>query len=153
MDFMRTYARPFVLVLLAAAFVSALTIAGQTETITTLTNEGEQLSETTEPAAQNRSFENGVELTGDEYTITAQSGDNQTVLVREIVASYMSLRDDSLNPQQALYVETHLVDTLPRNDLIFVGDTIRLSDDSIETVVAQALTLTDQQQAAWSAYL
>ena len=102
---------------------------------------------------QNRTFENGVELTADEYTITAESGDNQTVLVREIVGTYMSERDDSLNPEQALYVETNLVNTLPRDDLIFVGDTIRLSDESLKTVVDQAFQLTEQQQAAWSVYL
>ena len=156
MDFIQKYARPFVLVLLAIGFVSALTIAGRTDTNNNAENEDtgtEQSEEIVVEQPQNRTFENGVELTADEYTITAESGDNQTVLVREIVGTYMSERDDSLNPEQALYVETNLVNTLPRDDLIFVGDTIRLSDESLKTVVDQAFQLTEQQQAAWSVYL
>ncbi len=87
------------------------------------------------------------------YSATVRSGDNQTVIVRKMVDEYLSNQSQSLSAEQRLYVETVVVDTLPRNNVIFVGDVIKVEETVVADAVAASGELTEAQIALWSAYL
>lgn len=95
----------------------------------------------------------GVSEDEETYTITAESGDNQTVLVREILARHVESQDVELSAEQMLFTETNLVNELPRDDLLFVGDTIRLAKSTVEETIEAAQNLSEAQINAWAAYL
>ena len=87
------------------------------------------------------------------YSATVRSGDNQTVIVRQIIADYLESNELALSAEKRLFIETNLVNDLPRNDTIFAGQVVSLNDATIKTTVERSNTLTDTQLARWSAYL
>jgi len=87
------------------------------------------------------------------YGAVVREGDNQTVVVRQIVNDYLSDQSQSLSAEQRLFVETVVVDSLPRNDVIFAGDKIEVDESVIAQTVADSGELTQEQIAAWAAYL
>ena len=94
-----------------------------------------------------------VESTEDGYSATARSGDNQTVMVRQIVADYASSESINLNASQKLYAETILVNELGRNDAIEVGYDAELSKDTVSNVIEDAGELSQAEQDLWAQYL
>lgn len=86
-------------------------------------------------------------------TATVRLGDNQTVIVRQIVNQYLENTESTLSPEKRLFAETVLVNALPRNDSIFAGQVISLSEEQVKTVVEQSNQLSEAQIARWSAYL
>jgi len=87
------------------------------------------------------------------YSATVRSGDNQTVISRQMVNDYLGAQSQSLSAEQRLYVETVVVDSLPRNDVIFVGDVVEVDETVIADAVAASGELTEAQIANWSTYL
>lgn len=94
-----------------------------------------------------------VEKQTDSYSATVRKGDNQTVIVRQIVNDYLSDNSLSLSPEQRLYTETVLVDSLPRNDLIYPGAVLKVASEKIQTAVSDSSNLTEYQLSLWSKYL
>lgn len=96
-----------------------------------------------------------VEVTKEEttYGATVREGDNQTVVARQMVNDFLSDNSQSLSAEQRLYVETIVVDSLPRNDLIHPGDVIEVDEVVVADAVAASGELTESQIALWSTYL
>jgi len=74
-------------------------------------------------------------------------------MIRKIISNFIQDSGEALTDEQGLFAETSLVDSLPRNDLIFVGDTIKLDSSQIKSVVDQAHQLTENQISMWARYL
>lgn len=87
------------------------------------------------------------------YSSTVRKGDNQTVVVRQMVNEFLSDYSKSLSAEQRLYVETVVVDSLPRNELIFAGQVITVESSVISSAVDNSATLTEAQIARWATYL
>lgn len=96
-----------------------------------------------------------VEVKKDEtsFSATVREGDNQTVVVRQVVNDFLSDRSQSLSAEQRLYVETVLVDGLPRNNLVHSGDVISIDATVINDTVVASAALTEAQLALWTQYL
>ncbi len=94
-----------------------------------------------------------VESTDATYKATAREGDNQTVMVRQIVSDYASDEGVTLNAEQRLYAETNLVNELGRNDVIDAGFVAELSKDTVAEIVTQAGELSEAEQDLWARYL
>lgn len=181
MDFLQKNARAIVIALLVVGVITAISVAGSEEGEDETNNEavvsqeegeenndgdvaeGEEASD--EGTEQSDESKNGEENDDEEvreervvedeenYTGTAQAGDNQTLLVREILNRFMANQDSELSAEQMLFAETNLVNELPRDDLIYVGDTVQLSKTTVEETVEAARNLSEEQVAAWAAYL
>ncbi len=115
----------------------------------------EAQSEEETTTEQAKEMEAPAELTREdgEYSVTVQTGDNQTTLVRQMVNDYLTNATEDLSAEQKLYVETVVVDSIPRNDVIHPGDVIRIDEVRISDAIADSGNLTDAQIKAWSAYL
>lgn len=176
MEFLQKNARAIGIALIALLIVLAISFAGSnndSETENGASNDA-QTSETTQE--ENENGEDGtkaedeqtaqpendeeatpvresVQTQDDNYTISAVAGDNQTVLVRDIIAQYETDNDVELSAEQRLFTETNLVNALPRSDVILVGDTVRLSKEDVASVFEEAQNLNEAQLAAWAAYL
>ncbi|MDO8266191.1 MAG: hypothetical protein Q7T41_04600 [Candidatus Saccharibacteria bacterium] len=87
------------------------------------------------------------------YRSTVRKGDNQTVIARQMVNQFLSDNSKSLSAEQRLYVETVVVDSLPRNNMIYAGQEITVDSSVISGAVDASASLTDVQLARWSAYL
>jgi len=87
------------------------------------------------------------------YTAVVRKGDNQTVIARQMLNEFLSDKSSSLTAEQRLYVETVIVDSLPRNDVIYVGTSISVASSVISSAVEASSKLTEAQLARWSAYL
>jgi flagellum-specific peptidoglycan hydrolase FlgJ len=172
MEFIQKNARAIIIALLVAGVVVLISLSSsngddtQNEETSSETAESETTdSESTEQEAteSEESSDNSENETESEsqparnddnsYEITAVRGDNQTTLVRKIVSDYADANDIELSAEQALFAETTLVQGLPKSDLIFVGETIRLSDEQLKLTFDQAAELTESQIAAWGQYL
>lgn len=129
------------------------------ETETSLEVDGNNLSkdvqEETDPVIGSEPVAGPVEVDKEEavYKATIRSGDNQTVVARQMVNEYLGGQSQSLSIEQRLFVETVVVDSFPRNDVIFVGDVIEVDETVIADAVAASGELTEVQIAAWAAYL
>lgn len=87
------------------------------------------------------------------YRSSVRKGDNQTVIARQMVNQFLSDNAKSLSAEQRLYVETVVVDSLPRNNVIYAGQEITVDSSVISSAVEASASLTDVQLARWSAYL
>ena len=160
MEFLQKYARVIVIALLVIGVIVAISVSGSSndEPIDEATSSESTESENTNegpvaPETETEATESTVERTEDGVsTISAVKGDNQTVMVRKVITQFTS-DENMLSPEQMLFAETNLVNELPRNDLIFVGDTVRLTDEQVESVLEQARNLSESQIAAWAQYL
>ncbi len=94
-----------------------------------------------------------VDQVEDSYSATVRKGDNQTVIVRQMVNEFLQDRSQSLSAEQRLYIETVLVDSLPRNDLIYPDQIVQIKADVLSQAVDASATLSESQLAAWSSYL
>lgn len=175
MDFLKNNARGIVIALLAVGVITAVSASGsndddqtdnqpevsQTDTANEPTGPlapetDEESSSAEEPSAFNEDGEResaAIETNEGTFSTAARSGDNQTVLVRDIVSQYVEGSDTSLSAEQLLYVETNLVQNLPANDLIFVGDELSVTESDLDAVVAAAGDLTEAELAMWATYL
>ena len=148
MEFLKNNTRGIIIALLAVGVITAVSASSsneddqtdnqpevsQTDTATdpigplAPETDADVESETAEePSAFNDEGEREtapVEANEGTFTTTARSGDNQTTLMRDIVGQYMDDKDTSLSAEQMLYVETNLVQGLPANDVIFVGEEV-----------------------------
>lgn len=70
-----------------------------------------------------------------------------------MVNQFLSDNAKSLSAEQRLYVETVVVDSLPRNNVIYAGQEITVDSSVISSAVEASASLTDVQLARWSAYL
>ncbi len=87
------------------------------------------------------------------YSATIRVGDNQTLVVRQVVNDYLADNEESLSAEQRLYTETNLVNELPRSEIIQVGETITIDQETIKKYVGQSKELTESELNAWSKYL
>lgn len=176
MEFLKNNVRGIIIALLAVGVITAVSVSNsndddQTENQPEVSQadtsqdqntgpvapETEEESETSEESsAFNESGEREsatVEAAEGTFTTIARDGDNQTTLVRDIIAQYMDNQDTELSAEQMLYVETNLVKDLPKSDLIFVGDEVTVSEADLEATVTAANELTEAQLALWAQYL
>jgi hypothetical protein len=167
MEFLQKNARAIILALLIIGVVSAVSNSGtdeDTDAVTEATTSSEVVAETTpdedvtgavegEAGDDDAATPAMIEKTDSEYTVSAVSGDNQTKLVRRVIAQYVDEADVEISGEQRVYMETHLVNSLPRNDMIFVGDTIRVNSDEMMALVDSSQNLSDADLALWAAYL
>ena len=178
MEFLKNNARGIVIALLAVGVITAVSANSseddQTDTqpVVSQTDSTEDQSEgplapetdedTDEEAVEEEATafnEDGerenapVEATDGTFSTTARSGDNQTTLMRDIISQYMDGKEIVLSAEQMLYVETNLVNNLPKDDLIFVGDSLSVAEADIEARVTSAGELTPEQLALWAQYL
>lgn len=87
------------------------------------------------------------------YKTTVKAGNNQTVVVRKMVADYLAAKSETLSDEQKLYIETTIVSQLPRKDRIYPGEEIAVSEELLSQMVGSSKQLSDQQIKRWSAYL
>lgn len=164
MEFLQKNARTVIIGLLVAGVVAGVSLRGSSndeapkETTSSETaNQEEQqgpIAPESNESAPEQKTESTVERVDDNTsTVTAVKGDNQTTMVRKVVQQFVDGSEEKLSAEQLLFAETSLVDMLPRNDLIFVGDTVRLTDEQVSSVAEKAKNLTDSQIAAWAKYL
>lgn len=170
MEFIKNNARGIVIALLAIGVITAVSVSGDN------TNEEANQPETAEVSENNDSSEETanneenvqsqdevtaegtrpnreVQEVDEAYVVTVAEGDNQTVLVRDIIARFSDAKDIELSAEQRLFAETNLVNLLPRSDVVYVGDTLRLSLSDVESVFEDAQNLSAAQISAWAAYL
>ena len=94
-----------------------------------------------------------VEKEDDIYKATVRKGDNQTIVVRQVINDYMANQTAGLSAEQRLYMETVIVNSLPRNDVVFTGQEITVDEATINNAAEDAKNLTEAQIAQWSMYL
>lgn len=156
MEFIKKNARAIVIAVLVVG-VAGLAIVSQSNDNADQKTEN-QATEQPSAEQENKSEEKPAESGGvtkeeSTYSTTVNSGDNQTVLVRKIIDRYLGDGSKTLRPEQKLYVETNLVNTLPRNDLIYAGQTIALTEESVKQFVDSSGQLTEAQLSRWARYL
>jgi len=84
---------------------------------------------------------------------TVRSGDNQTVIVRQMVTDYANANEQTLSAEQKLFIETNAVNTLPRNDFVDAGQEITVEESVVADLVQKSTELDAAAIARWSAYL
>lgn len=96
-----------------------------------------------------------VEVSSDEGVLraTVRTGDNQTVIVRQMVDEYLSANSETISEEQKLFVETHAVNGLPRDDIIEAGEEVSVEESVIAQLVEDSKQLDDAAINRWSAYL
>lgn len=96
-----------------------------------------------------------VEVSNEEGALkaTVRKGDNQTVIVRQMIADYLESKGENLSAEQRLYAETNLVNQLPRMDVIYPNAEIKVEESAVESVVGQSKQLDEAAIARWSKYL
>jgi hypothetical protein len=87
------------------------------------------------------------------YSSEVRMGDNQTVIVRQMVDDHLRVADKKLSAEQRLYMETVLVNGLPRNNVVQPGDQIKVERAALEKVALEAEALDSSALARWSRYL
>ena len=172
MEFLKNNARGIVVSLLVAGAIIGIASLSNDSTDTVTTNEAAQ----SEEAEQNDDTVNGqanendesadqekqeaeaesqptVDISDNGFVSTAVQGDNQTVVVRRIVDTYLSNNETQLSEEQKLYVETNLVNDIGRSNFIVVAEKISLSKETVSQRVEEAKNLSEAAIARWSAYL
>lgn len=84
---------------------------------------------------------------------TVRKGDNQTVIVRQIIADHLRAKNENISAEQRLYAETNIVNQLPRNDLIYAGQELSVSEETVAKIVSGSKQLTPEAIKRWSQYL
>ncbi len=95
------------------------------------------------------------EVTESEGSVSAtvRKGDNQTVIVRQMVENYLNRESQTLSDAQKLYVETKLVAQLPRKDVVHPGEIVTVESARIADLVGSSRELSDAAVQRWAAYL
>lgn len=157
MEVIKKNARTLIIAVVTVGIIAGIAIASQSNDNNNQSTDDqatEQQPAEQENSAQEESTESGgVTKVDNAFTTVAQSGDNQTALVRKIVARYLTESGKTLKAEQKLHVETNLVNTLPRNDLIFAGQAVRLNEDVVKQIVDASEQLSEAQLALWARYL
>ena len=176
MDFIRNNSRLIVAGLISAGIIALLVGNGGNNTENQTDKTEDQMSSQTEntadtsvdqPAAQAPAEENtetqigrtpsagpvAVKKDDANYSATFRAGDNQTVVVRQIVNDFLTDRSQKLSAEKRLYIETVIVDSLPRNNLVYVGDSVSVSATKLADTVSASDALTAAELARWSRYL
>ncbi len=112
-----------------------------------------QADENDEEGSSDETTAPTVESNDDGFESQTVEGDNQTVVVRRMVESYLREADTELSAEQKLYVETNLVNDLGRTDFVAVGQNIALAESKVAERVEEAKNLSEAAIARWSAYL
>ncbi len=94
-----------------------------------------------------------VDTVDEGFQATVRKNDNQTVIVRQVINDYLAASSLSLSAEKRLYVETVLVDSLPRKDVIHVGDIISISKNQLDEAIDASNKLSDVELNRWSRYL
>ena len=99
--------------------------------------------------------EGPVEVSSNEGVLSAtvRSGDNQTVIARQMISDYLDANEESLSEEQRLFAETHVVNSMPRSDIIHPGEEIRVEESTLADIISQSMELDEAAIARWSAYL
>lgn len=87
------------------------------------------------------------------YKSVVKSGNNQTVVVRKMIADYLASKSETLSDEQKLFVETNIVTLLPRKDRIYPGEEISVTEEVMSKTIEASKQLTQEQIKRWSAYL
>ncbi len=181
MEFLKNNARGIVIALLAVGIITAVSASGndddtpettqedivsQTENLVqTQEQDDEAAAESSEEAeteaeeatpATNSDGEREsaeVAVADGQLSATARGGDNQTTLIRDIIDQYKDGADTELSAEQMLFVETQLVNALPKSDLIFVGDVVAVSEEQVKSSIDAAGDLSEAGLALWARYL
>ena len=174
MEFLKTNARGIVIALLAVGVITAVSVSGdddtsetqeetasQTENFVELKDDEASSDASEEASAEESSAfnEDGeresaeVASTDGMFKTVARSGDNQTTLVRDIIGQYKASTEAELSAEQMLFVETNLVEGLPKSDLILVGDELSVSEENVKSTIEAAGQLSESEIALWGRYL
>ena len=170
MEYVQKNINAIVIVLLIVGVVTAIVVGGNddsketkatdktTTSETTTTDEAKTTDTTANDETNNDKqtttvAESTVAKADNKYSIVAVKTDNQTVNVRKIMKNFMKDTGEKVSAEQSLFIETTLVDTLPRNDLIYPGNVISLDASQIQNVFDSAHNLTDYQISLWAQYL
>lgn len=170
MEFLQKNARAIVIALLAVGVITVVSLNGSengddsSDVAVTAPAEGDSSTDESAGGESGDQTEDEVAVEGTRpgrdvsesdgsYSVTAEAGDNQTVLIRDVIAQYSDAQSVELSAEQRLFVETNLVADLPKSDLIFVGDVIKVEATQLQEVFSQAQELSESQIAAWAAYL
>ena len=96
-----------------------------------------------------------VEVISEEGKLKAQvrEGDNQTVVVRQMVSEFLSGKDENISAEQKLFVETNVVNSITRNDFVNAGEQIEVDESVVSDFVDQSKELSETQVALWAEYL
>jgi hypothetical protein len=122
---------------------------------TTETTENQQETATAEVVIGSEPQAGPVKVDEDKsmYRSTVRPGDNQTVIARQMLNEFLADESKSLSAEQRLYVETVVVDSLLRNNIIFAGDVIEVEKSAIAASVDASAVLSETQLARWTTYL
>ena len=169
MDIVKRNARLIVIILLAIGVIAVMSSNSSNDDVSLVDGTEETAGEVTgeESATENDSPEVGssdneevpqteverLQKTETGFILTARSGDNQTSLVRRAIDNHIQTSGVELSAEQKLYVETHVVNSISRNDRIIVGEKFEVSDEKIKSTVDASKNLTEAQIAAWAEYL
>lgn len=162
MDYIKNNLRVIIIGLLAVGIVVAIASSGDSKpkeaTKETATAQDETDTEETEVETEVAPDEpvaasDGVQKSEEGFSVTAASGDSQTKMVRKVIAAYLADANATLSPEQTLFAETNLVNSLKKSDLIYAGTTIQLTNKVVEELVTAAGNLSERQLQAWAKYL
>ena len=133
-----------------------------TDTTSQSTDGTDELTNIAEPAQPDDGVTIGsqpqagpVELQEDKgmYRAEVRAGDSQTLVVRQMVNEFLRDESKSLSAEHRLFIETVVVDSLPRNDVVSVGDIIEIEKSVLSSAVTASDGLTDSQLKLWANYL
>jgi hypothetical protein len=86
------------------------------------------------------------------YEYVAQPGDSYALVARKAVQTYGLKEEVSLSQAQIIYAETHLTLNADSPGLT-VGQEVTVDESDVADVVGQAQELSEEQEAAWNAYV
>lgn len=90
--------------------------------------------------------------TEERYTFEAQPGDSYSVLARKATQIYGIQTNTNMSLAQIIYVETMLTQA-NGSPLLNEGQAVSFTKASVKEWVDKALTLSDDQEAAWNYYV
>ena len=169
MDKIKTNARLVVLILIIAGVALLLLSTGENSKLPTATEENvamsppeqqgqdnpdlTELETESKPSNESAVMDSSDSESDDVYKAVIKKGDNQTIIARQIITEYLNKQSKNLSEEQRLYVETLVVDSMPRNNVIYEGNEIVVASSTISNAVDNSASLTETQLARWATYL
>lgn len=104
-----------------------------------------------QPATEQENHEENQD-TGVTYEYVAQVGDSYSLIARKAVQTYGLKEEVNLSQAQILYAETNLTQAADSPELT-VGQEVSVSEATVAEWVNRASELSDEDEAAWQAYV
>lgn len=134
-------------------------VTEETATIKPTDTQNQDSPEVSEPEKEANQSEEPAAVTpsdsasGFEFKAKVNKGDNQTVIARQMITEYLNKQSKTLSDEQRIYVETVIVDSMPRNNVVYEGSEIVVAESTISSAVENGASLTVTQLARWATYL